>query len=73
MVILFNLIIYIMDLTLRWQSGSEWHSEDVCIPVTDKEKVVFAECILAAVEDGWDISVCKCYSIDESDEYDTTD
>lgn len=57
-----------MDLMYLWYSGSDWGFERQDWPQTEKEKVKFAEDIIAAVRGGWDITVYVERSNDEDDE-----
>lgn len=73
MVVLFNLIIYIMALMYKWHSGSEGGVVNKDYPRTEKEKVRFAEDILSAVRNGWEVTIYVDYSETEDYVYDTTD
>lgn len=70
---LFNLIYCIMALMFKWHSGSEWGVVEQDYPQTEKEKVRFAEDILATVRNGWDVTLYMEYPNDDCDEYDTAD
>lgn len=53
---------------MKWQSGSDYGTAEVCAPVTEREKVVFAEYILDAVRHGWAITYYVEHSNNEGDE-----
>lgn len=57
-----------MALMMKWQSGTDYGTAEVCAPVTEREKVVFAEYILDAVRHGWAITYYVEHSNNEGDE-----
>lgn len=46
-----------MDLMMKWHSGSCSDIVELCVPTTEKEKVLFAEYLLDVVRHGWNVSL----------------